>query len=196
MKRVLLGLGSNKAYEGHSSLELLSLARKKLALLMTDCHFSSVYRTKAMYVENQADFYNMVALGYLAEDCNPFDFLHKINEIEAKYGRARENEIRFGPRSLDIDIELFGDEIVNSPILQIPHPRMEERAFVLVPALEILTNPADDLLRKKYGQCLEKLQNEGKACGIEKVPDFSVFSEAVENGAGKKLGLNSNCCKA
>lgn len=169
MKRVLLGLGSNKTYKGHSSLELLSFAREELALIMKDCVFSSVYRTKAMYVEDQDDFYNMAALGYVDNKADPFEFLKKINLIEAKYGRDRDKEIRFGPRSLDIDIELFGDDTISDPILQIPHVRMEERAFVLVPAIEILKDSADELIRKKYSACLLKLEKEGKADGIEKL---------------------------
>ena len=169
MKRVLLGLGSNKTYKGHSSLELLSFAREELALIMKDCVFSSVYRTKAMYVEDQDDFYNMAALGYVDNKTDPFEFLKKINLIEAKYGRDRDKEIRFGPRSLDIDIELFGDDAISDPILQIPHVRMEERAFVLVPAIEILKDSADELIRKKYSACLLKLEKEGKADDIEKL---------------------------
>lgn len=169
MKRVLLGLGSNKTYKGHSSLELLSFAREELALIMKDCVFSSVYRTKAMYVEDQDDFYNMAALGYVDNKADPFEFLKKINLIEAKYGRDRDKEIRFGPRSLDIDIELFGDATISDPILQIPHVRIEERAFVLVPAIEILKDSADELIRKKYSACLLKLEKEGKADDIEKL---------------------------
>ncbi len=136
---------------------------------MKDCVFSSVYRTKAMYVEDQDDFYNMAAIGYVDESTNPFEFLKQINLIEAKYGRDRDKEIRFGPRSLDIDIELFGDDSISDPILQIPHIRMEERAFVLVPALEILKDSADELIRKRYSACLLKLEKEGKAEGIEKL---------------------------
>lgn len=150
---------------------------------MSDCVFSSVYRTKAMYVEDQNDFYNMAAIGYVADETNPFVFLKSINRIEAKYGRDRDKEIRFGPRSLDIDIELFGDEKVDDPVLQIPHIRMQERAFVLVPALEILCDSADEIIKEKYKKCLASLKAEGKADGIEKLPDFD-FPKAVENGTG------------
>ncbi len=136
---------------------------------MENCRFSSVYKTPAMYVTDQEDFYNMTAIGYVADDTNPFEFLKTINQIEAKYGRDRDKEIRFGPRSLDIDIELFGNEKVNDPILEIPHIRMEERAFVLVPAIEILKDSADEIIRKKYSACLLKLEKEGKADDIEKL---------------------------
>ena len=121
MKRVLLGLGSNKSFNNKSPLQLLACAGEELSCLMWDCLFSSVYKTPAMYVEDQEDFYNAAALGYVDDDADAFDFLKKINQIEAKYGRDRAKEIRFGPRSLDIDIELFGNEVINEPDLQIPH---------------------------------------------------------------------------
>ena len=179
MKRVLLGLGSNKSYNGLAPMKLLSHAGRELSCLMSDVHFSSVYKTRAMYVEDQEDFYNAAALGYVPDDTDALDFLHKINLIEARYGRERAKEIRFGPRSLDIDIELFGNERIDTPELQIPHIRMEERAFVLIPALEILTNSADEIIREKYIKCLETLKNEGGAEGITKI---QAFPKAVENG--------------
>lgn len=182
MQRVLLGLGSNRTYKGYSPLELLSFAREELALIMESPRFSSVYKTPAMYVTDQEDFYNMTAVGYVPDNSDPFEFLKKINLIEAKYGRDRTKEIRFGPRSLDIDIELFGNDVVKDPVLEIPHIRIEERAFVLVPALEILTDSADELIREKYSLCLSKLQKEGKADGIERLPDSF---KAVENGTGR-----------
>ena len=183
MKRVLVGLGSNKSFNNKSPLELLAAAGEELGLLMSDVHFSSVYKTRAMYVEDQEDFYNAAALGFVDDGVDAFDFLHQINQIEAKYGRDRAKEIRFGPRSLDIDIELFGDEKIETPELQIPHIRMEERAFVLIPSIEILTNSADELIREKYIKCLETLKKEGGADGIIKL---QAFPKAVENGTDRK----------
>ena len=140
MRRVLLGLGSNKEFHGKRPLELLQCACRELAQILDSPHFSSVYKTRAMYVENQDDFYNMTACGFVDDNLTAQELLQKINSIEAKYGRDRTQEIRFGPRPLDIDIELFGDETINTPDLEIPHPRLGERAFVLVPSLEILTD--------------------------------------------------------
>ena len=182
MKRVLLGLGSNKSYNGLAPMELLSLAGEELSRLMEDVHFSSVYKTKAMYVEDQEDFYNAAALGYVSDDVDAFDFLHKINEIEAKYGRDRAKEVRFGPRSLDIDIELFGDETINAPDLQIPHIRMEERAFVLIPSIEVLKYSADEIVREKYIKCLEAVEKTGGAEGIKKLMEFPKAVEYGRNG--------------
>ena len=150
---------------------------------MSDLHFSSVYKTPAMYVTDQEDFYNAAVVGYVADDTDAFDFLKKINQIEAKYGRDRDREIRFGPRSLDIDIELFGDEHIDSPTLQIPHIRMEERAFVLIPSIEVLKYSADEIVREKYIKCLEAVEKTGGAEGIIKLQEFP---KAVENGRNGK----------
>ena len=150
---------------------------------MESVHFSSVYKTPAMYVIDQEDFYNAAAVGYVADDTDAFDFLKKINQIEAKFGRDRDREIRFGPRSLDIDIELFGDEHIDSPTLQIPHIRMEERAFVLIPSIEVLKYSADEIVRDKYIKCLEAVEKTGGAEGIIKLQEFP---KAVENGRNGK----------
>ena len=173
MKRVLLGLGSNKTYKGHSSLELLSFAGKELVSVLSDCIFSSVYKTKAMYYEAQDDFYNMVALGYVADDKNPFDLLEEINAIEAKYGRDRAKEFRNGPRSLDIDIELFGDETVSTQKLEIPHKRLQDRAVVLIPAIEGFTISADKIDRKKFADYLEVLKQKENTDNVQKIYSFS-----------------------
>ena len=183
MKRVLLGLGSNKSFNGLAPLELLSYAGEELLRLMSDVHFSSVYKTKAMYVEDQEDFYNAAALGWVKDSEDAFDFLHKINEIEAKYGRDRSREVRFGPRSLDIDIELFGDERIETPELQVPHIRMEERAFVLIPSVEVLKYSADEIVREKYIKCLATVEKAGGADGIQKL---QAFPKAVEYGRNGK----------
>ena len=169
MKRVLLGLGSNMPYKGYYPLAILDEAKEDLAKIMKNITYSSLYITQPMYVTDQEPFFNMCCVGYVSDDKDPYDFLDEINAIEAKWGRDRSKEIRFGPRSLDIDIELFGDERVSSERLEIPHPRIEERAFVLIPAIEILTETADEIIRANYTHCLSLLAAEGKAGGIEKV---------------------------
>ena len=142
-------------------MELLSIACEKLKSVLESVVCSSVYITKARYVTNQDDFYNMVVKGYVSDSMSPYDLLNIIHEIEAEGGRNRAKEIRFGPRSLDIDIEEFGDIVVSDEILQIPHPRIQERAFVLIPALEILDESSDYLLRKRYESFLKDLPEQG-----------------------------------
>lgn len=63
--------------------------------------------------------------------------LDEMLRIESEHGRDRSNEQRWGPRTLDLDLIVFGDQVIEEPGLQVPHPRMHERAFVLVPLAEI-----------------------------------------------------------
>ncbi|MCH5282886.1 MAG: 2-amino-4-hydroxy-6-hydroxymethyldihydropteridine diphosphokinase [Treponema sp.] len=146
MNIVALGLGSNKKFSALRPEEILGGAVFELSKILRGVEISSVYRTKAMYVLEQDDFYNMALAGFLDEGISARDLLEKIHEIEASFGRDREKEIRFGPRPLDIDIEFFGNQKISEPDLQIPHPRLKERAFVLIPLLEVL-------------DCLEKEEN-------------------------------------
>lgn len=186
MKRVLLGLGSNKGFDGKSCLEILSYACHDLASLLKNVIVSSVYKTKAMYVTNQDDFYNMVVCGFVSEEYNPFTLLDEIHIIENKYGRDREKEIRFGPRSLDIDIEIFGDDKINTVDLQIPHIRFAERAFVLVPMLEILQKDADDLLGIECHKYLRELKKDADKIECVMTSDKLLSLTGGSNGSDSR----------
>lgn len=148
MTPVALGLGSNKRFSDLCPEEILGGAIFELSKILHAVEISSVYRTKAMYVVDQEDFYNMALVGLLDDGIGARALLEKIHEIEAAFGREREKEIRFGPRSLDIDIEFFGSQKILEPDLQIPHPRLKERAFVLIPLSEIL----DSLENRKVAE--------------------------------------------
>lgn len=177
MTRVILGLGSNTSFNGKTPVELLGCACAQLGKVLSSCVFSSVYRTKAMYVTDQDDFYNMVVLGFAGESVTPHSLLDEVHRIEALYGRNREEERRFGPRPLDIDIEVFGNETVSDGSLQIPHPRMHERAFVLIPLLEILPDSADVVMRNTYAAYLKRLPEQGVRMYLP-AKDFVIPSEA------------------
>ena len=190
MRRILLGLGSNKEFQGKRPLEILQCACRELAKLLDSPRFSSVYKTRAMYVEDQDDFYNMTVCGFVDDNLSAHELLKKINNIEAEYGRDRDKEIRFGPRPLDIDIELFGNETINTPDLEIPHPRIAERAFVLVPALEILTDTADITIREKFTAYLKNLNLENGSGIIEQVAVMSDSFELKEkSGAAEAVAV-------
>ncbi len=135
------------------------MACDALSHVLTGLTASSVYVTKPMYVTEQPDFYNMAVFGYY--DGTPESLLEKTQAIEAEYGRDRSKEIRNGPRSLDIDIELFGNEQIKTDTLLIPHPRIYERAFVLVPMLQILPDSADIPSRGLYEKALKSLGTQG-----------------------------------
>lgn len=157
MKKVILGLGSNRNYNGLTSLQILSKACTSLSEILSFITLSSVYISKPMYYENQDNFYNMALSGFLDDDILPEVLLEKIHLIEKEFGRNREKEIRNGPRSLDIDIEYIEGISLNTENLKIPHPKIKERAFVLVPVLEILDKTADEKLMEEFSSYLQNL---------------------------------------
>ena len=129
MATVYLGLGSNKG----DRLENLRAAIKALPPLVEVKKISSVYETAPMHHEIQDNFFNIAVHGHTS--LTPFDLFKRAKDIERQVGRTESFEN--GPREIDIDILLFDNLILNTPELTIPHPRMHERAFVLVPLEEI-----------------------------------------------------------
>ena len=149
MTFTVMGLGSNRPYEDKTSLKILACACAELSHVLKDLKVSPVYRTAAMYVTDQDDFYNMVVTGWYAGE--PMDLLNQIHLVEYKFGRNRSLEIRNGPRSLDVDIEFFGLQCIQKTgssegDLFVPHPRIKERAFVLKPLLDILSENAEEYI--------------------------------------------------
>lgn len=96
---------------------------------------SSIFRTEPQLKKDQAWFANQVVSVECSEYVTAHDLLNSLLEIENTLGRVREE--RFGPRVIDLDVLLFGNEVIESEDLIVPHPRMTERAFVLVPLQEI-----------------------------------------------------------
>ena len=94
---------------------------------------SSLFRNPAVGYRNQPDFVNAVA--HIETGLDPHALLAALLAIERAQGRVR--DFPNAPRTLDLDIVLYGDQVIHEPGLTIPHPRMRERAFVLVPLAEI-----------------------------------------------------------
>lgn len=96
---------------------------------------SSDYRTPPWGVEDQPPFVNCAIVA--ATGLAPHALLHRAQDIERHFGRDRARERRWGPRPLDIDLIAYDDVALDTPELTLPHPRLFERAFVLVPLAEI-----------------------------------------------------------
>jgi len=145
--RVFLSLGSNRG----DRLRLLNQAVDFIQDLpgMKILAMSSVYETQARGVENQRDFLNQVL--EVETGMPPLDLLAASKNIEALLGRKP--AARWGPRTMDIDILTCGDEVINRKDLVIPHPRLAERRFVLVPLTEI----APDLRVPVWDKTAEEL---------------------------------------
>jgi 2-amino-4-hydroxy-6-hydroxymethyldihydropteridine diphosphokinase len=97
---------------------------------------SSDYRTPPWGVLDQPPFVNCCI--HAATDLSPHDLLGRFHDVEHQFGRDRWRERRWGPRPLDIDLIAYDDIELNTPTLTLPHPRLFERAFVLVPLAEIV----------------------------------------------------------
>lgn len=149
-----VSMGSNMG----NSQALLEQAGAALAALpgLTLDALSSVYKTEPQTVREQPFFFNRVAALRCTNAIQPLDLLDALLRIEEELGRDRRGAIRFGPRTMDLDLLLFGNKSMTSRRLILPHPRMLERAFVLVPLADIapdLPLPTGGTVRK----ALEKL---------------------------------------
>lgn len=137
MPTVYLSLGSNLD-------DRLANIKKALRMLESQVDVqsvSSVYETEPWGLNSQPWFLNVVCVG--ETELAPRALLDSVKGIEQRLGRRQ--TVRYGPRRIDIDILFYGDRIIHNPGLHIPHPRLSDRAFVLVPLAEIapgLEHPA------------------------------------------------------
>lgn len=153
-----IALGSNLG----DSRAILEAALKTLAATpnITLKASSSWYQTKAIGPP-QPDYINGCVL--LHVQTAPQQLLETLLGIEAQFGRIRRE--RWGPRSLDLDLLLYDDLILETPTLQLPHPRMKERAFVLVPLAEI----APDWIEPVSGIAIAQLLQAVDCSGVHQI---------------------------
>jgi len=119
---------------------------------------SSWFETEPVHMADQPWFLNLVARAETSLD--PYELLTVCQRVEAQVGRVP--SVRFGPRHLDIDILLYADRCIESDELTIPHPRMGERRFVLIPLVEIAPNLRDPVLNQPYAETLSRLDEDKK----------------------------------
>jgi 2-amino-4-hydroxy-6-hydroxymethyldihydropteridine diphosphokinase len=156
MSLACLGLGSNL---GDGAAILRAAFDRLSSSVLAEARLSRLYRTRPMYVEDQPDFVNAAAVGEAS--LRPRELLAAVNRIEAEFGRDRDRETPKGPRPLDIDILLYGSELVDEADLVIPHPGLAERRFALAPLLELepgLRDPRGGVL---YAEILASLPEQG-----------------------------------
>ncbi|MDR0313424.1 MAG: 2-amino-4-hydroxy-6-hydroxymethyldihydropteridine diphosphokinase [Treponema sp.] len=157
---VILGLGSNKGWNSESCLSILGKAVEALKTVLSDLQQASLYETEPIPKSaGLKNFLNTAVSGLFTG--RPEELLDRIHRIEASFGRDRTREVRWGDRSLDIDILLFGNLAVSSPLLVIPHPRLEERRFALEPLLELWPEASSPITGKPYSQIRASLPDQG-----------------------------------
>ncbi|WP_455381797.1 2-amino-4-hydroxy-6-hydroxymethyldihydropteridine diphosphokinase [Salinispira pacifica] len=155
MPRVFLGIGSNLG-DRHANLDAAS---GSVAEYLESVVASSVYETDPQEVTDQPRFLNMVIAGDTT--LSPEALLDAIHRIEASLGRDRSGELPKGPRTVDIDMLLYGREVRERATPILPHPRMHLRQFVLVPLLEIAPDLTDPRTGEPYAEIARRLQPQG-----------------------------------
>jgi 2-amino-4-hydroxy-6-hydroxymethyldihydropteridine diphosphokinase len=151
MTKVYIGIGSNLQQPIQQvRLALTALAALPKSQLLAQ---SRLYRSAPMGPQAQPDYINAAVC--VMTELNASELLQSLHAIERAQGRVRDGT-RWGPRTLDLDILLFGDEIIKQSNLVVPHPGLHERNFVLYPLYEIapgLTIPVQGLLSGLLARC-------------------------------------------
>lgn len=149
-KKIYLSLGSNL---GDRLLMLKSALKALISGGLTIEAKSRVWETKPWGVTEQPPFLNMCAAA--RTELEPFELLRLVKAAEAEVGRSE--NIRWGPREIDIDIILYDSLILDDPKLTIPHRNMHERGFVLRPLAEIAPQELHPLMKKSVADLLAAL---------------------------------------
>jgi 2-amino-4-hydroxy-6-hydroxymethyldihydropteridine diphosphokinase len=153
MSITYLALGSNEG-------DRMQWMQNAMQLLTETCgpivKKSSVYQTAAWGLESQPDFLNMAL--EMKTGLSPLKLLDEIHHIEKLLGRQR--EVKWGQRTLDIDILFYSDEIIDLPGLVIPHPYIQDRRFTLLPLAEIAPDYMHPVLHKSISQLLTDCKDE------------------------------------
>ena len=147
---IYLALGSNMG----DRMSNLRSAVERLSRKITIKKMSSVYETEPVYYKEQPLYLNAVLSA--VTELEPFELLSFVKSIESDLGR--QPSFRNAPRTIDIDILFYGAQIIETPELTIPHPRITERAFVLVPLAEIAPKLVHPALQKRAGELLAEVE--------------------------------------
>lgn len=155
LTRVFIAVGSNMGDRARLMSEAIGL----LSSILETVRVASFYETLPREVVDQPPFLNTVVAARTA--LSPEELLAKTCDIEKKLGRVRDEDRPKGPRPIDLDILLYGTQVIQSEKLCVPHPRMIERKFVLIPLVEIdpcLRHPATG---RRFQTYLDALQPQG-----------------------------------
>lgn len=166
MTVVFVGFGSNMG----DRLDNIRRARRELALLPDTILIDNahIYETKPVGgPAGQDDYLNSVSL--VDTRLEPLELLRRLQQIERQLGRRREGETgRWGPRLIDLDILLWEDSVIEEPELVVPHPRLAERAFVLVPLADLQPDFLHPVLDLTIRELLERNGRDDE--GVRRLP--------------------------
>lgn len=176
-ERVAVGMGSNLGdREAH-----LRRAVRALGDAIRFTRLSSVVETPPAGYPHQGHFLNVVAVG--RTELSPGELLRRLQEVEEGAGRVR--AFPAGPRTLDADLLFYGDRIIRTPDLEVPHPRWAERTFVVVPLLEAAPDFRDPVSGRRVEEAADPRALRGRLRRWAPPPDLPGGEDAAsqENGA-------------
>ena len=153
MHKVFIGLGGNIGNKPENFIRAHELISKKLGKIISK---SSIYETPPWGFHSEHLFWNQAV--YIETILEPLELLWRIKEIEEMFG-LKSKEERYTNRAMDLDILYFDDDFLEDKDLMIPHPRIHERKFVLVPLVEIAPNFKHPLLRMTNLTLLENCKD-------------------------------------
>ncbi len=139
-----------------------------------------IYESAPMYDDDQPPYLNTVI--EIRSALQPAEVLAELMRIEREHGRMRDPEHRFGARTLDLDIVAAGPRVVVEDGLTIPHPRMHERAFVLLPATELRPDWVHPVLQRSMAELLSQVVRVGADPGVWRLDEDTVDGRAAGDG--------------
>lgn len=155
MRTAYIGMGANLPGPGGPPAATLAAAAERLGTLGRVAARSSLYSTTPVGFAGQPRFFNAAIA--LATELEPRALLEALLDMEREFGRDRSTAIPNGPRTLDLDILLIDGVAVSEPGLEVPHPRLAERGFALIPLAEIAPQASDPRTGITVAQWLQRL---------------------------------------
>ena len=161
MKTVFLGIGTNLGEREENLRKAITLIGEHIGIIT---RVSSVYETEPWGFKSETTFLNIVVIA--ETKLTPSGLLGRILMIEAMMGRLREGTV-YKSRVIDIDILFFGNRIFENKVLTIPHPKIQDRRFVLVPLSEIAGELVHPVLNKSIQELLKDCKDNSKVLKID-----------------------------
>jgi 2-amino-4-hydroxy-6-hydroxymethyldihydropteridine diphosphokinase len=177
MEIAYIGLGGNVPSAAGEPAATLAASVVRLSELGRVVRRSRLYSTAPVGLADQPRFVN--AAVSLETELSPRKLLDALLGIERDFGRDRTNAIPNGPRTLDLDILLYGQQVLREPGIEVPHPRLAERAFVLVPLSEI----APDAVVPGWNRCVKELLEGLNANATQKTDAITAVDSNLWTGA-------------
>ena len=185
---VILSLGSNQGNRHENIERAIALLHQEVGTVVS---VSSLYESDSWGFDSDS-FYNCILI--LHTNLSAFKLLKKILKVEKKLGRIRNDSALYQPRIIDIDIVSYGDEVLETDVLQVPHKHLQDRLFVLLPMVEVVSDWVHPIFKKSISELIKECTDAGACNKIAtltaplskiKLENFNYIAVEGNIGAGK-----------